>query len=163
MPRQSEFSSIFSPFDADAVQGKDRMNPLTSEGLFRINTFINNELSKGILNPHSTIATLKVKLNHLNLDFPFNNSTPIETTNEFEVSHGDVFGVTPTTDLMNGFDRGQDLPKYKLTIAVLKSPQGYKMEGNLSPVDTKIFEEAECKMKASKRIKSIKNMISKKK
>ena len=77
MPRQTEYTSVFSPFDAEAVQGKDRMNPLTSEGLYRINAFINNELSKGFYSPHNTIANLKVKLNHLNLDFPFNNNQEI--------------------------------------------------------------------------------------
>jgi len=162
MPRQTEYTSVFSPFDADSVQGKDRMNPLTSEGLFRINAFINNELSKGFYSPHNTIANLRVKLNHLNLDFPFNNTQEVNPTNEFEVSHGDVFGATPTTNLMNGFDRGQDLPKYKLTINVLKTSDGHKLEGKLEPADTEIFEAYECKTKSKKRIKNIKKMLKEK-
>lgn len=162
MPRQTEYTSVFSPFDAEAVQGKDRMNPLTSEGLFRINAFINNELSKGSFSPHNTIANLKVKLNHLNLDFPFNNQQEIAPSNEYEVSHGEIFGATPTTNLMNGFDRGDDLPKYKLSINVIKTPQGHKLEGKLTPSDANIFEAAECKTKSKKRIKNIKKMLKEK-
>lgn len=163
MPRQTEYPSIFSPFDAEAVQGKDRMNPQTSEGLFRINAFINNELSKGIFNPHQTISNLKVKLNHLNLDFPFTNQTPIEANNEFEVSHGDVFGVTPTTNLMNGFDRGDDLPKYKLVISMTKTSLGHKLEGRLEPTDKEIFEAYQVATKSKKRVNKVKEIIKNKK
>lgn len=162
MPRQTEYPSVFSPFDADSVQGKDRFNTLTSEGLFRVNAFINNELSKGFYSPHNTIANLRVKLNHLNLDFPFDNTQEVKPSNEFEVSHGNVFGVTPTTNLVNGFDRGDDLPKYKLTINVIKSSSGHKLEGKLEPKDINIFEQAECKAKSNKRIKNIKKMLKEK-
>jgi hypothetical protein len=163
MSRQTEYTSVFSPFDAEAVQGKDRMNPLTTEGLFRINAFINNELSKGVYSPHNAISNLKVKLNHLNLDFPFNNTTEIQPSNNFEVSHGNVFGATPTTNLMNGFDTGADLPKYNLTINVVRSVNGNKLEGKLEPSDSKIFEAVEYKIKSKKRVSKLKKMLKEKK
>lgn len=163
MARQTEYTSVFSPVDAEAVQGRDRMNPLTSEGLHRINLFINNELSKGVLSPHNAIANLKVKLNHLNLDFPLSNEVAVGTTNTFEVSHGDVFGATPQTDLSKGFDRGDDLPKYKLSVDVGKDESGYNLRGKLEPQNASIAEAVENKIKSSKRIDKVKKIIKDKK
>jgi hypothetical protein len=163
MSRQTEYTSVFSPVDAESVQGKDRMNPLTSEGLHRINSLINNHLAKGVLNPHATIAELKVKLNHMNLDFPFDNNTEVTPSNTYSVSHGDVFGVTPTTNLMAGFDRGQDLPKYKLTINMGKNEYGYSLNGKLEPADSTIAEAVEYKIKKKKGIEKTKKMLKEKK
>jgi hypothetical protein len=159
----TEYTSVFHPFDAEAVQGKDRMNPLTGEGLHRINAFIGNHLSKGVLNPHSTLAELKVKLNHLNLDFPLTTQTPIEPSNTYEVSHGDVFGAKTDTDLMKGFDRGQDLPKYNLVVNVAKTGEGFQMDGKLIPKDKAIAEAVEHKIKTNKRLGNVKKMIKNKK
>lgn len=159
----TEYPSVFHPFDAEAVQGKDRMNPLTGEGLHRINSFIHNHLAQDTLNPHASIATLRVKMNHLNLDFPLNNQTPIQPTNTFEVSHGDVFGAKTDTNLFNGFDRGQDLPRYNLNINVAKTEEGFRVDGNLSPKDMAMSEAVEHKFKSNKRVEKIKSMIKNKK
>jgi hypothetical protein len=163
MPRQTEYPSIFSPFDAEAAQGKDRMNPQTTEGLHRINSFINNHLSKGVLNPHQNIAELKTKLNHLNLDFDFDNNMPIQQSNTFMVNHADVFGVTPQTDLSKGFDNGSDLPKYRLTINSVQKPIGFSLSGNLEPENQQVAEAVEEKIKSQKRIENVKKMLKKKK
>lgn len=160
----TEYPSVFHPFDAESVQGKDRMNPLTGEGLHRINAFISNHLSQNVLNPHYCLTELKVKLNHLNLDFPLTNQTPIEPSNTFEVSHGDVFGTTLTTNLLqNGFDRGQDLPKYTLNVSVMKTDNGFNLSGKLSPKDMALSESVERKIKITKRIEKVKKLINNKK
>jgi len=161
---QTEYKSIFSPFDAETVQGKMRLNPQTSEGLHRINAMINHWLGcRGTLNPHNAVVELRYKLNHLNLDFPIGTHTPIENTNTFEVTHGMVFGVTPQTDLSQGFDTGSDLPKYNLTINVGRDEHGFKLSGKLEPKDSQISEAVEHKIKSKKRINTIKEMLKNKK
>lgn len=159
----SDYPSVLSPVDAEAVQGKDRMNPLTKEGLHRINVFVNNFLSKGSLNPHYTIADLRTRLNHLNLNFPFDNNYQVAPTNTFEVTHGEIFGATPNTNLMVGFDRGEDLPKYTLNVNVIKDENGFKLEGSLTPKDQKVQEAYDYKTKSNKRVKKVKEMIKSKK
>lgn len=161
----TEYKSIFSPFDAETVQGKMRLNPQTSEGLHRINAMINHWLEcRGGMNPHQAVTELRYKLNHMNLDFPFTTNQPIENgTNSFEVTHGQVFGATPTTDLSKGFDNGSDLPKYTLTVNLGKDENGFKLTGKLDPQNSAVSEAFENKIKKEKRIKIVKNMLNKKK
>lgn len=162
---QTEYKSIFSPFDAETVQGRQRLNPTTGEGLHRINAMINHHLKgKGQLNPHNAVVDLKYKLNHMNLDFPFTSNQPLEMgINVFEVNHGNVFGATPTTDLTKGFDHGADLPTYRLTIAMGKDENGFNLTGKLEPQNAQIAEAFENSVKKKKRISNVKNMIKQKK
>lgn len=162
---QTEYKSIFSPFDAETVQGKMRLNPQTSEGLHRINAMINHWLNcNGGMNPHQAVTELRYKLNHMNLDFPFTSNQPVENgNNTFEVTHGQVFGATPTTDLMKGFDTGEDLPKYTLNINLGKNEHGFKLTGKLEPQNRQVAEAVENKIKKNKRISNLKNILDKKK
>lgn len=160
----TEYKSIFSPFDAETVQGKMRLNPQTSEGLHRINAMINHWLGcKGTMNPHNAVVELRYKLNHLNLDFPLTSNTPIESTNTFDVTHGDVFGATPQTDLSKGFDTGADLPRYTLTVNMGKDENGFKLSGKLEPKDHAIAESWDKKVKSERRVDKVKEMIKSKK
>ena len=161
---QTEYKSIFSPFDAETVQGKNRLNPQTSEGLHRVNAMISHWLGcKGTMNPHNAVVELRYKLNHLNLDFPITSNTPLENTNTFEVSHGSVFGATPQTDLSKGFDTGSDLPRYTLTVNVMKDEHGFRLDGKLEPKDVAIAESWNKKVKSGRRVNKVKEMIKKKK
>ncbi len=155
-----EYAGVFSPIDAETVQGKDRLNFKTPEGLQRINSYINHFFRKPTLNPQSDVAELKSRLNHMNLDFKFDNTKPLDPVNHFVVSHGDVFGATPQTDLMVDFDRGHDLPKYNLEIRVIKTENGFKLEGIMTPGYDGMEESVHDKMKRNKRIKLVKEAMN---
>lgn len=154
-----EYTGALFPIDAETVQGKDRLNCETPEGLHRINNFINASFKRETLNPQYEVAILKSKLNHINLDFTFDNTKPLDPINNFEVSRGDVFGVTPQTDLSKGFDRGDDLSKYNLEIRVLKTENGFRLEGKMTPNYVKEVYE---KIKRNKRISLVKEMMDNK-
>lgn len=151
-----ELNGVFSPVDAETVQGKDRLNPQDSEGLHRLNAFMKYFFRRTTLNPKYEIDQLKVRLNHMNLDFT--TPTNFETEQEVEVTTGsETFGVTPTTDLSKGFYKGEDLPKYTLSLKVNKTDGGYKIDASLSPKN-KVAESIILKNNRNKRINTIKKM-----
>jgi len=157
--QSQEYRGVFGPMDAETVQGKDRFNLTTSEGLHRMNSFLSHFFRKATLNPHYELVQLKVRLNHMNLDFDIDNFKKItEGTHEFIITTGtNTFGTTPTTDLSKGFYTGDDLPKYKLSVNVSKEDEGYKIEASISP-EGKITEEMIRKGNRNKRIAMIKKI-----
>lgn len=158
--QSQEYQGALGPVDAETVQGKDRLNCETPEGLHRINTFISNFFRRTTLNPKNDIAQLRVRLNHLMLDFPFDTSAELGPVNNYVVTKGglDTFGVTPTTDLSKGFDKGEDLPKYNLEIKQIHTDGGYKLEGKLSPAN-KLSESILEKGQRGSRINSLKKIM----
>lgn len=161
--QSQEYSGVFAPVDAEVVQGKDRLNPHTAEGLHRINTFISHQFKRTTLNPQYDISQLRVKLNHLNLDFPFNTNEPLQDVNVYTVTQGgNAFGVTPTTDLSQGFDRGLDLPRYQLEIRYNKVPGGFKLDGRMLP-SNEISESLIQSSKRESRVRAFKKFLDKKK
>lgn len=161
--QSQEYGGALGPVDAEVVQGKDRLNPHTSEGLHRINVFINHFFRRTTLNPQNDIAQLKVRLNHLNLDFPFDNTQPVEAENVYTVTEGgNAFGVTPTTDLSKGFDVGSDLPQYELQVRVIKTDGGFKLEGKMTPMN-QVSEAMINSSKRENRIDTFKKVLDKKK
>lgn len=161
--QSQEYGGALGPVDAEVVQGKDRLNAQTAEGLHRINVFINHFFKRTTLNPQNDIAQLKVRLNHLNLDFPFDNTKPVEPVNVYVVTQGgNAFGVTPTTDLSKGFDNGLDLPQYQLEIRVMKTEGGFKLEGRMLPMNA-ISEAMINSSKRENRIETLKKVLRKKK
>lgn len=131
-----QYSGVFGPFDAETVQSNDRFKLQTSNGLQRLNAFLKYFFKRPTLDPKQEIAQLKVRLNHMNLDFPFDNSTKVDDVNDFIVTTGgSAFGVTPTTDLSKGFDSGADLARYNLQISVNKIDGGFKMDAKITPFD----------------------------
>ena len=153
--QSQEYGGVFGPVDAETVQGHDRLDARTEEGLHRLNAFISHFFKRTTLNPKNEILQLKVRLNHLNLDFPYTNQTEVSDVNNFVVTQGgNAFGVTPTTDLSQGFDTGSDLPQYNLEIRIIKLDGSYKMEGRLTPLN----QVAESKIQSSLRESRIKNL-----
>lgn len=156
--QSQEYQGVFGPYDAETVQGKDRFNLQTSEGLQRLNSFIRNFFRRATLNPQNDIANLKVRLNHMNLDFPFDNTKPLENEATYVITKGGgAFGTTPTTDLSKGFDTGADLPMYNLNVRIGKSDLGFHIDANLTP-HNEITEEMVRKAKRNARIEKIKKI-----
>lgn len=156
--QSQEYQGALGPIDAETVQGNDRLNPKTPEGLHRINNFISHFFRRITLNPQNEIAQLRVRLNHLTLDFPFDNTKPVEAVNNYKVTFGgSAFGVTPTTDLSKGFDTGADLPQYNLQVRVVKIDDGFKLEGKLT-AGNEITESILEKGKRSSRINTMKHV-----
>lgn len=86
--------------------------------LSRINAFLNKYLAGSYLAGDHKLALreLRVRLNHIGLDFDSEKEI-VEGENRIKVKlHGDTFGTTPTTDLMKGFDHGEDLPSLTLML-----------------------------------------------
>jgi len=134
--QSQEYGGALAPVDAEVVQGNDRLNAKTAEGLHRINSLIHQMFKRTTLNPHYDISQLRARLNHLNMDFDFNSNMPLQEVNNFVVTQGgNAFGVTPTTDLSKGFDTGSDLPQYNLEIRMLKIDGGFKLEGKMLPMN----------------------------
>jgi len=157
--QSQEYQGALGPIDAETVQGQDRLNPKTPEGLHRINNFIAHFFKRITLNPQNEIAQLRARLNHLTLDFPFTNVQPVEAINNYPVTFGGAaFGVTPTTDLSKGFDTGADLPKYNLEVRVIKTEGGFKLEGKLTPGDS-ITEGYLSKAKRQTRMNTMKKIL----
>lgn len=156
--QSQEYQGVFGPYDAETVQGKDRFNLQTAEGLHRLNAFIKNFFRRATLNPQNDVANLKVRLNHMNLDFPFDNTKPVENEQTYVVTKcGSGFGTSPTTDLSKGFDTGSDLPMYNLNIRIGKSDLGFHIDANLTP-HNEITEEMVRKAKRNARIEKIKRI-----
>lgn len=156
-----QYPSVLSPVDAETVQGNDRLKPENPEGLQRLNAFINHFFRRTTLNPQNDVAQLRVRLNHLNLDFPFDNTKALDPVENYKVSKGEVFGVTPTTDLSKGFDKGSDLPLYNLEVRTIKTDDGFKLEGKLMPYESVQETAMKEKSKRNKRIKIIKELFEK--
>lgn len=162
--QSQEYQGVFSPVDAEAVQGIDRLNAKTPEGLHRINVFLKHFFKRSTLNPSSEIAQLRARLNHLQLDFPFNAMQPVQPINRFKVSKTEVFGTTPTTDLLSqGFDTGDDQPVYTLEIRVNKVDDGFRLEAQMLPYDQMEESVLAEKIKRHNRIETIREMVERKK
>lgn len=161
--QNQEYGSVLSPIDAQSVESNKVLKASTAEGLHRLNNFINYFFKRTTLNPANEVNNLRVRLNHMNLDFPFDANSKLEEVNNFVVTEGgSSFGVTPTTDLSQGFDTGKDLRKYNLQIRVMKTDDGYKCEGKLSPLDA-VTESYITKSKREDRINKFKKFLEKKK
>lgn len=165
--QSQEYQGVFGPVDAETVQGNDRLNMKTDEGLHRMNTFLQQFFKKSTLNPSYDISHLRVRLNHLGFDFPFTANQPVDPINRFKLRKSEVFGTTPTTDLTkDGFDAGDDQPIFTLEIRVMRNEEGFKLEGQIMPYDN--MEESMGKYmpkkfkKRDERIKTIKEMFERK-
>jgi hypothetical protein len=157
--QSQEYPGVFSPFDAEKVQGQNRLNPLDPEGLHRLNAFLKHFFRRTSLNPQHDLHQLKVRLNHLNYDFDVAPDAAKESDFNVEVSRGQVFGTTPTHDLSTGFYTGNDLPKFNLNFKVNKTSDGYKIDAVMTPKG-EVTESMMKKVKRNKRIKTIKEMVS---
>jgi len=83
------------------------------DSVSRLNAFIHKFLTGSYIDINAPIVELRSRLNHAGLDFPFDgNKIKLQPgINTFPLKlYGDVFGTTPTTDLMKNFDRGENIP-----------------------------------------------------
>jgi hypothetical protein len=99
------------------------MQPNTMD---QVQSGIFSYLAGSFSDPKQALYNLKVKLNHMGLDFDVNNTTQLNPgQNTFKLSYyGEKFGTTPTNDLMKGFDRGQDYTDVILSFNLQKLQSG---------------------------------------
>ena len=115
---------------------------IQSQELDQIHSMIYTYLSGVHEDPRQALYGLKVRLNHLGLDFEFNRNIPLPVGPVvFKLSrYGEKFGTTPTTNLMqDGFDRGQDYTNISLQMNLMQdaSKRFYFDNINLVP-DTNV-------------------------
>jgi hypothetical protein len=114
---------------------------IQSHELDQIHSMIYTYLSGIHEDPRQILYGLKVRLNHLGLDFEFNRNIELSVGPlEFKLTRfGQKFGTTPTTNLMkDGFDRGQDYTNVSLTMNLQQDQSGrFYFDGiNLVPDST---------------------------
>lgn len=130
-PRNStgSFGTVFQN-----KSGFKPMKSLDQTQLNHVRAAIMSYLSGTFADPRQALYNLKVKLNHLGLDFTFNRNVPLNPGPvSFQLSRfGEKFGTTPTTDLSKGFDRGQDYTNISLNLNIEPDPSGQYSFTNIS-------------------------------
>ena len=97
------------------------------EQLARLNAFANSFLGGTYLDPKEPLKELAGRIGQLGLSMKFANNVPLAVgDNQIPLQvFGDKFGVTPNTDLSQGFDKGQDYPDMFLGFTLLQTKTGY--------------------------------------
>lgn len=97
------------------------------EQLARLNAFANSFLGGTYLDPKEPLKELAGRIGQLGLSMKFNNNVKLAVgENHIPLAvFGDKFGVTPTTDLSQGFDTGEDYPDMLLCFTLLQTKTGY--------------------------------------
>jgi hypothetical protein len=118
-------------------QNKEGFKPLKAldqPQLDQLQSAVFSYLAGVFADPRQAIYNLKVKLNHLGFDFKFDRNTALaEGPVSLQLSRfGEKFGTTPTTNLANGFDYGQDYTNVALSFNVKREPSGQFCFENIS-------------------------------
>ena len=97
------------------------------EQLARLNAFANSFLGGTYLDPKEPLKELAGRIGQLGLSMKFNNNVKLAVgENHIPLAvFGDKFGVTPDTDLSQGFDTGEDYPDMLLCFTLLQTKTGY--------------------------------------
>ena len=97
------------------------------EQLSRLNAFANSFLGGTYLDPKEPLKELAGRIGQLGLSMKFDNNVKLAVgENHIPLTvFGDKFGVTPTTDLSQGFDTGEDYPDMLLCFTLLQTKTGY--------------------------------------
>ena len=97
------------------------------EQLARLNAFANSFLGGTYLDPKEPLKELAGRIGQLGLSMKFNNNVKLAVgENHIPLAvFGDKFGVTPDTDLSQGFDTGEDYPDMFLCFTLLQTKTGY--------------------------------------
>ena len=97
------------------------------EQLARLNAFTNSFLGGTYLDPKEPLKELAGRIGQLGLSMKFDNNVKLAVgENHIPLAvFGDKFGVTPTTDLSQGFDTGEDYPDMLLCFTLLQTKTGY--------------------------------------
>lgn len=136
----SVFNGFSDPVQRTGISDKGIfygfMNP---EQLARINAFVNSFLGGSYVDPKEPLKELAGRLSHIGYIFKVDNSTPLHVgPNQFPVQiFGEKFGVTATTDLTKGFDRGEGYPELLLTFNLQQTKNGYVFtDANITSPET---------------------------
>lgn len=99
---------------------------LDQEQVDQLQTAVFSYLSGEFIDPRQPLYNVKVKLNHLGLDFDITKNTTLNPGRlAFKLSRfGQKFGTTPTNDLSKGFDKGTDYTDSLLTMDLVQSQAG---------------------------------------
>ena len=97
------------------------------EQLARLNAFANSFLGGTYLDPKEPLKELAGRIGQLGLSMKFDNNVQLVVgDNHIPLAvFGDKFGVTPDTDLSQGFDTGEDYPDMLLCFTLLQTKTGY--------------------------------------
>ena len=97
------------------------------EQLARLNAFANSFLGGTYLDPKEPLKELAGRIGQLGLSMKFDNNVKLAVgENHIPLAvFGDKFGVTPDTDLSQGFDTGEDYPDMLLCFTLLQTKTGY--------------------------------------
>ena len=97
------------------------------EQLARLNAFANSFLGGTYLDPKEPLKELAGRIGQLGLSMKFNNNVKLAVgENHIPLAvFGDKFGVTPDTELSQGFDTGEDYPDMLLCFTLLQTKTGY--------------------------------------
>ena len=125
---------------------------VTDESLAKINAFIENFLSGNTLTPKIRLEQLRVRLNHIGLDFDLKNASMVdEGTTTIPVTHyGRVFGyrmdqMGNATGEIGDYDYAEERLGRSLTLTVRKTGEGLSdLEGkiNFDGEDAELGEDA---------------------
>lgn len=98
-----------------------------AEQLARLNAFVNSFLGGTYMDPKEPLKELAGRIGQLGLSMRFDNNIKLTAGyNEIPLAvFGEKFGVTPTTDLSQGFDTGADYPDMVLCFTLLQTKTGY--------------------------------------
>lgn len=105
------------------------------ENLEKINAFVQNFLADSTLYPKARLEQLRVRLNHIGLDFDCNKGVEMEEgTYTYPVEYfGRGYGYHPTTGEIGEFDYGEAKLGTPLQLEVYKEGDGtYNMSGRIS-------------------------------
>ena len=116
------------------------------EQLGRLNAFLKAFTQMEFLDPKSSIATLRHKLNLAGFEFEYNSTTALnlEGNTMFPLERwGGSFGTTPTHDLKTGFYKGDNIKEFNGGTGLNLSIDVHQEDGGLYQIDAKIVPSTE--------------------
>lgn len=106
--------------------GFKAMKSLDKQQIDQLQASVFAYLAGEFLDYRQPLYNVKVRLNHMGLDFDFSNKielTPGRVSLKLS-RFGQKFGTTPTNNLMQGFDTGTDYTDSVLSFDLTQSPSG---------------------------------------
>ena len=102
------------------------MKSLDKQQIDQLQASVFAYLAGEFLDYRQPLYNVKVRLNHMGLDFDFSNKIELTPGRvSFKLSRfGQKFGTTPTNNLMQGFDTGTDYTDSVLSFDLTQSPSG---------------------------------------
>jgi hypothetical protein len=138
----------FDPYglNAKSVLTDDGVHRLENPGnIARINQFIDNFLEGECMNVKVKLEQLRVRLNHIGLDFNVNEGLSDDDITSYPVNYyGKAYGYHPETNEIGEYDNATAKFGRPLVFSVRKSGEGsYYLEGKIHFVGEEGIEEEE--------------------